>query len=68
MIIKVLTATASNTRRYVYVKWTLMLGKFKMERGLNFEGMISHLFLKAKQPNDHYEKTLSPRFIKTVKK
>ena len=23
-----------------------------MERRLNFEGMISHLFLKAKHPND----------------
>ena len=27
-----------------------------MERKLNFEGMISQLFLKAKQPNDPLEK------------
>ena len=39
-----------------------------MERRLNFEGMISHLFLKAKQPNDQTEKVLCPRFIKPVKK
>ena len=39
-----------------------------MERRLNFEGMISHLFLKAKQPNGQTGKILCPRFIKTVKK
>ena len=39
-----------------------------MERRLNFEGMISHRFLKTKQPNDQIEKILRPRFIKTVKK
>ena len=38
-----------------------------MERRLNFEGTISHLFLKAKQPNDQIGKILCPR-IKTVKK
>ena len=37
-----------------------------MERRLNFEGMISHLLLKAKQSNDKLEKILCPRFIKTV--
>ena len=39
-----------------------------MERRLNFEGVISHLFLKAKQPNDQIGQILYPRFIKTVKK
>ena len=39
-----------------------------MERRLNFEGMISHLFLKTKQPNDKIGKILCPRFIKSVKK
>ena len=39
-----------------------------MEGRLNFEGMLSHLFLKAKQPNDKIGKVLCPRFIKTVKK
>ena len=38
-----------------------------MERRLNFEGMLSHFFLKAKQPNDKIGKVLCPRFIKTVK-
>ena len=38
-----------------------------MEHRLNFEGMISHLFLKAKQPNNQIRKILCPRFIKTVK-
>ena len=38
-----------------------------MERRLNFEGMISHLFLKAKQPNDQIGKILCPRFIKKCK-
>ena len=39
-----------------------------MERRLNFEGMISYLFLKAKQPNDQIGQKLCPCFIKTVKK
>ena len=39
-----------------------------MERRLNFEGMISHLFLKAKQSCDQIGKMLCPRIIKTVKK
>ena len=39
-----------------------------MERRLNFEGIISHLFLKAKQPNDQIGKILCSCFIKTVKK
>ena len=39
-----------------------------MERRMNFEAMISHLFLKTKQPNDQIVKILCPRFIKTVKK
>ena len=39
-----------------------------MERRLNFEGMISHLILKAKQSNDQIRKILCTRFIKTVKK
>ena len=39
-----------------------------MERRLNFEVIISHLFLKAKQPNDQIGKILYPRFIKTVQK
>ena len=39
-----------------------------MERRLNFEGIISHLFLKAKQPTDQIGKKLCSCFIKTVKK
>ena len=39
-----------------------------MERRLNFEVIISHLFLKAKQPNDQIGKILCSCFIKTVKK
>ena len=39
-----------------------------MERRLNFEAVISHLFLKAKHPNNQMIKILCPRFIKTVKK
>ena len=39
-----------------------------MERRLNFEGMISHLILEAKQSNDQTGKLLCPRFIKTVTK
>ena len=39
-----------------------------MERRLNYEGMISYLFLEAKQPNDQIGKILCPRFIKPVKK
>ena len=39
-----------------------------MERRLNFEGMISHLFLKAEQLNDQIGQILCPRFVKTVKK
>ena len=38
-----------------------------MERRLNFEGMMSHLFLKTKQLNDQIGKLLCQRFIKTVK-
>ena len=38
-----------------------------MERRLSFEGMISHLFLKAKQPNDQIGKILCLRLLKTVK-
>ena len=38
-----------------------------MEHRLNFEEMISHSFLKAKQPNDQIGKILCPHFIKTVK-
>ena len=55
MIIKVLTATASNSSRYVDFS---CFGKFKMERRLTFEGLISHLFLKTKQPNDQIGITL----------
>ena len=39
-----------------------------MERRLNFEGLISNFFLKAKQPYGQIGKILCPRFIKTVKK
>ena len=36
-----------------------------MERRLNFEEMISHLFPKAKQPNDQTRKDFDPN--KTVR-
>ena len=39
-----------------------------MERKLNFEGMIPHLFLKARQLNYQIGKIPCPRFIKCVKK
>ena len=35
-----------------------------MERRRNFEGMISHLFLKAKQPNDQIGKNTMPTLHK----
>ena len=38
-----------------------------MERSLNFEGIMSHLILKAKQSNDQIENILCPRFIKTAR-
>ena len=40
-----------------------------MERRLNFEGIVFHLILKAKQSNDKLKKKmLCPRLLKTVKK
>ena len=39
-----------------------------MERRLNFEGMVSHLFLKAKQPNDQIGKNTMPTLHKNCKK
>ena len=38
-----------------------------MERRLNFEGMISHLFLKAKQPNDQIGKNTMSTIHKNCK-
>ena len=38
-----------------------------MERRLNFEGMISHLFLKAKQPNDQIGKNTMHTLHKNYK-
>ena len=38
-----------------------------MLRRLNFEGMISHLFLKAKRPNDQIEKNTMPTLHKNCK-
>ena len=67
MIIKVLITTASISSCICEIDFSC-LGKFKMERRLNFDVMIPHLFLKTKRPNDQIGKILCPRFIKTVTK